>query len=218
MGLDHRIAQPAGPAQTLRSPRSPARAENRSIGTCRPTWGDRPGPAAAPDDQARARELVGSYQNDAMTLTIGTDGQGCGSRSRCNAVALGSTGGSGQDHHGLAWRLGRLRPVAMEVALEWEVAHLALDHPRRGAQPAWGSRCRSASAAACRVALASRRGGKRGLAGHLAPRDVQAAGKRQPIRVDLGVQGGLVHEGADGVVDQQVRPDLLADPVGIAAA
>jgi hypothetical protein len=81
-----------------------------------------------------------------------------------------------------------------------------------------GSRCRSTSAAACRVALASRRGGKRGLAGHLAPCDVQAAGKRQPVRVDLGAQGGLVHEGADGVVDQQVRPDLLADPVGIAAA
>jgi hypothetical protein len=71
---------------------------------------------------------------------------------------LGSTGGSGHDHHGLAWRLGRLRPVAMEVALEREVAHLALDHPRPGPQPAWGSRWRSASATACRVALASRRG------------------------------------------------------------
>ena len=106
----------------------------------------------------------------------------------------------------------------MEVALEWEVAHLALDDPRPGAQPAWGSKCRSASATACWVALASRRGGKRGLAGDLAPGDVQAAGKRQPVRVDLGVQGGLVHEGADGVVDQQVCPDLLADPVRIAAA
>jgi hypothetical protein len=41
---------------------------------------------------------------------------------------------------------------------------------------------------------------------------------RGKVRVDLGLQGGLVHEGADGVVDQQVRPDLLADPVGIAAA
>src|SRR5215218_2500794 len=81
-----------------------------------------------------------------------------------------------------------------------------------------GSRCRNASATACRVALTSRRGGKRGLAGDLAPRDVQAAGKRQPVRVDLGLQGGLVHERADGVVDQQVRPDLLADSVGIAAA
>src|SRR5215216_346894 len=55
-----------------------------------------------------------------------------------NAVALGSTGGSGHDHHGLAWRLGRLRPKEMAVALEWEVAHLAFDHPRQGTQPAWG--------------------------------------------------------------------------------
>src|SRR6266536_2634856 len=110
---------------------------------------------------------------------------------------LGSTGGAGHDHCGFVWRPGRLRPVAMAVALEWEIAHLALHHSRQGAQPAWGSRCRSTSVIAWRIALASRRGGKRGLAGHLAPRDVQ---------------------GADGVVDQQVRPDLLADPVGIAAA
>jgi hypothetical protein len=61
---------------------------------------------------------------------------GCGPRP--NAVAFGSTGGLGHGHHGLAWRLGRLRPVAMEVALEWEVAHLGLDDPRQGAQPPWG--------------------------------------------------------------------------------
>jgi hypothetical protein len=65
-------------------------------------------------------------------MTIDRKGQDVtvrtGTRER-NDV-LGSTGGSGQDHHGLAWRLGRLRPVAMEVALEWEVAHLARDDPR----------------------------------------------------------------------------------------
>ena len=36
-------------------------------------------PEPLPDDQARAREVVGSYENDVMTVTIGTDGQGCGS-------------------------------------------------------------------------------------------------------------------------------------------
>jgi hypothetical protein len=41
----------------------------------------------------------------------------------------------------------------------------------------------------------------RGLAGHLAPRDMQAVGKRQPVRVHLGVERGLVYERADGVVD-----------------
>jgi hypothetical protein len=55
-----------------------------------------------------------------------------------NAVGLGSAGGAGHDHDGLVWWLGRLWPVAMAVALEREVAHLALDHPRQGAQPAQG--------------------------------------------------------------------------------
>jgi len=50
----------------------------------------------------------------------------------------GSAGGAGHDHHGLVWRLGRLWPVAMVDALAGEVAHLALDHPRQGAQPARG--------------------------------------------------------------------------------
>src|SRR5215208_2187240 len=58
--------------------------------------------------------------------------------ARHNAVGLGSSGGAGHDHHGFVWRLGRLGPVAMAVALEREVAHLALDNPREAAQPAWG--------------------------------------------------------------------------------
>jgi hypothetical protein len=33
-------------------------------------------PEPLPYDQARAREVVGSYENDVMTLTIGTDGAG----------------------------------------------------------------------------------------------------------------------------------------------
>ena len=32
----------------------------------------------------------------------------------------------------------------MLVAFERELAHLALDHPRPGTQPAWGSRCAAA--------------------------------------------------------------------------
>ena len=33
-------------------------------------------PEPLPYDEARAREVVGSYENDAMTLTIATDGAG----------------------------------------------------------------------------------------------------------------------------------------------
>jgi len=52
--------------------------------------------------------------------------------------SLGSSGSAGHDYHGLVWRPGRLGPVAVAVALAREVAHLALDHPREAAQPAWG--------------------------------------------------------------------------------
>src|SRR5215211_3036566 len=135
-----------------------------------------------------------------------------------NAVALGSTAVRATtttawpgDLVGCGQRRWKSRLSAKLLILRLTTRGKA--RSRRG-----GSRCRSASATACRVALASRRGGKRGLAGHLAPRDVQAAGKRQPVGIHLGVQGGLVHERADGVVDQQVRPDLLVDPVGMAAA
>src|SRR5215218_707818 len=135
-----------------------------------------------------------------------------------NAVALGSTAVRATtttawpgDLVGCGQRRWRSRLSGKLLILRLTTRGKA--RSRRG-----GSRCRSASATACRVPLASRRGGKRGLTGDLAPRDVQAAGKRQPVRVDLAVQGGLVHERADGVMDQQVRPDLLADPVGMAAA
>ena len=53
-------------------------------------------------------------------------------------LCLGSAGGVGHDHHGFVWWLGRLWPVAMPVALEGELAHLALDHPRQAAQASWG--------------------------------------------------------------------------------
>lgn len=50
------------------------------------------------------------------------------------------------------------------------------------------------------------------MAGQVAAHDPQRAGKRQPVRVEVLLPGGLVHQLADRVVDQQMRPDLLADP------
>jgi hypothetical protein len=54
--------------------------------------------------------------------------------------------------------------------------------------------------------------------GALAADDAQAADKRQPVGVEVALEGGLVHQPADGVVDQQVRPDLLGDHLGGAGA
>jgi hypothetical protein len=61
--------------------------------------------------------------------------------------------------------------------------------------------------------LAGGSGGNGRLAGggDLAADDPQAADKRQPVGVEVALEGGLVHQPADGVVDQQVRPDLLGD-------
>jgi hypothetical protein len=54
------------------------------------------------------------------------------------------------------------------------------------------------------TARASWSGGKGRLADELAAHDPQRPDKAQPVRIGVGIQGGLVHQGADGVVDQQV--------------
>ncbi len=45
--------------------------------------------------------------------------------------------------------------------------------------------------------------------GDLAADDPQAADERQPVGVDVLVQGGLVHQPADRQVDQEHAPHLL---------
>ena len=65
-------------------------------------------PEPLPYDEARAREVVGSYENDVMTLTIGTDGAGLRLEVRDQT---GDPCGGG---HGTApgLRAVRLRPAA----------------------------------------------------------------------------------------------------------
>lgn len=63
-------------------------------------------------------------------------------------------------------------------------------------------------------ALVSRSGGKTVLAGYGAPHEPQGAGEGQPVGVDVGIEGGGVHQLADGPVDQQEAPDFLLDAVG----
>jgi hypothetical protein len=58
-------------------------------------------------------------------------------------------------------------------------------------------------------------GGKGRPGDYLAADHPQAAGERQPVGVQvLGQRGGVQHL-AQGVVDQQVRPDLLGDQLGV---
>jgi hypothetical protein len=90
------------------------------------------GRLGVPPTLARTLRSTDESFKAGVALSGGWDG------ASLNAVGLGSSGGAGHDHHGFVWRLGRLGPVAMAVALEREVAHLALDHPRGAAQPAWG--------------------------------------------------------------------------------
>src|SRR6266540_3555482 len=61
-------------------------------------------------------------------------------------------------------------------------------------------------------------GGKGRVGDHLAADDPQATDKRQPVGVQvLGKRGGVQHR-PQGVVDQQVRPDLLGDQLGALGA
>src|SRR5437773_5484881 len=71
------------------------------------------------------------------------------------------------------------------------------------------SRWRWISARARDRARASREGGKGRLGGDLAADQAQGAGEGDAVGVGAGVQRCLVHEGADGVADQQEAVDLL---------
>lgn len=52
-------------------------------------------------------------------------------------------------------------------------------------------------------------GGKIARLSERASGDPQGGGEADPVRVDVGLVGGLEHEGADGVVAAQVAPHLL---------
>jgi hypothetical protein len=77
-----------------------------------------------------------------------------------------------------------------------------------------GTRCRNSSVVVAVMARASRRGGKARLAHDLAADHAKGADERDPVGVDLAVQGGLVHELPDGVVDQEHAPHLLLHSFG----
>ena len=64
------------------------------------------------------------------------------------------------------------------------------------------------------TAWASWSGGKGRLGNQLAAHDPQRPREAQPVRVQISVQGGLVHQRADGVVDQQVGVHLLLNALG----
>jgi methionine salvage enolase-phosphatase E1 len=65
------------------------------------------------------------------------------------------------------------------------------------------------------TAWASWSGGNGRLGNQLAAHDPQRPREAQPVRVQISVQGGLVHQRADGVVDQQVGVHLLDDALGV---
>src|SRR5215218_3421559 len=77
-----------------------------------------------------------------------------------------------------------------------------------------GTRCRRSSAIVAVMARASRRGGKARLLHDLAADHSKGADERDAVGVDLAVQGGLVHELPDGVVDQKHAPHLLLHSLG----
>jgi hypothetical protein len=72
----------------------------------------------------------------------------------------------------------------------------------------------SAMTRASVLAVGSGGDGRLAGGGDLAADDAQAAEEGEPVGVEVVVQGGLVHQPADGVVDQQVRPDFLGDHLG----
>ena len=77
-----------------------------------------------------------------------------------------------------------------------------------------GTGCRNSSAVVAVMARASRRGGKARLAHDLAANHSKRADEGDAVGVDLAVQGGLVHELPDGVVDQEHAHTSCSTPRG----
>jgi hypothetical protein len=65
---------------------------------------------------------------------------------------------------------------------------------------------------------AQRSGGKRRCPGGRAAYDVQGPGERDPVRVDVGGGRRPADQGGQGVVGEQVGPDLLVHEVRQARA
>ncbi|WP_354644285.1 hypothetical protein [Kitasatospora camelliae] len=68
------------------------------------------------------------------------------------------------------------------------------------------------------MARASREGGKRRLGGDVAAGDAQGADEGDSVGVAPGLPCGLVHQVAQGVVDQEEREDLLFHSAGVLGA
>src|SRR6266545_5310434 len=81
-----------------------------------------------------------------------------------------------------------------------------------------GSSAVSSSSTATRMAAVIWSGGKGRPGDYLAADDPQASDERQPVGVQVRFEGGGVHHLTQGVVDQQVRPDLLGDQLGALGA
>src|SRR3954467_10136206 len=78
-----------------------------------------------------------------------------------------------------------------------------------------GSRCARRSSRSQMSALTRRSGGKdAGCGGDAAAHGAQGVGERQPVAVDPARSRGAAQQRPQGMVDQQVRPELLADPLG----
>src|SRR6266849_2948866 len=94
-----------------------------------------------------------------------------------------------------------MRPEAGWPARSWAA--------RRGG---WRFRLRVISAMSAARAACGGSGGK-GRRGDGPADDTDGPGELDPVRVDVGLGGGLADQGADRVMGEQVAVDLLADHV-----
>ena len=101
---------------------------------------------------------------------------------------------------------GRLRPQLDILRLTTRGNARSLRTGKRR----WRISARVRSQAAVR-----RSGGKSRLGRDLAANNTQRAGEGEPVGIGPGIHSGLVHDLADGVVDEEEAVDLLLDTVGM---
>src|SRR5579872_4354843 len=79
----------------------------------------------------------------------------------------------------------------------------------------WGSGSARISLIACWWAAVRLWGGKSRVGAGAAAGGPQAAGERQSVGVEIGFEGGVVHQAADRVVGAEGAVGLLDDAVGV---
>lgn len=120
---------------------------------------------------------------------------------QCGAMVTASAGSR------VGWGQRRCSPRLTPKFDIFRLTTRGLDRLRRG-----GNRRAVISRSPSARAVVRWSGGKSRLGSDLTSSEADGAGEGEPVGVESAGSRGVMHQGTDGVMDQQVSPDFLLDP------